>query len=173
MTSEERRALSDLMIRLADGDRAACDPLFALLWPLIFSFANKLLAGHADAADAAQRALLRIYARATEFDRDRDALAWALGITRWECRTVARAAERRCEDSIVSDPRVDMRSPESVLLETELLSLFENDLSQLAARDREALGLDASPNPGGPAERKRKQRALARLRLIWRKHDRD
>jgi RNA polymerase sigma factor (sigma-70 family) len=173
MTREERQVLTDLMVRLADGDRGACDPLFALLWPLVFSFANKLLAGHADAADAAQRALLRIYARTSEFDRDRDALAWALGITRWECRTIARSGARRREDALADDPGSDMRSPESALLERELLSLFEEGLSQLTAADRKALGLGVAPSPRGPAERKRKQRALARLRLIWRKHERD
>jgi RNA polymerase sigma factor (sigma-70 family) len=173
MTRAERKALSELMTRLADGDREACDPLFSMLWPLVSSFANKLLDGHADADDAAQRALLSIYSRATEFDRERDALGWALGITRWECRTVTRSVERRREDPIDQDPRVDAISPEAVLLEAELMSLFEEDLSQLTASDREALGLDPSSDPRHPAERKRKQRALERLRSIWRKHDRD
>jgi RNA polymerase sigma factor (sigma-70 family) len=173
MTRAERKALSDLMTRLADGDREVCDPLFALLWPLVQAFANKLLDGHADAADAAQRALLSIYSRAIEFDRDGDALAWALGITRWECRTVIRSAERRREDPLDQDPRADLISPELVLLENELMSLFEDDLTQLTVREREALGLVSSSDPRGPADRKRKQRALERLRSIWRKHDRD
>ena len=94
-------------------------------------------------------------------------------MTRWECRTVARSTTRRREDPLDEDPLADTNSPESALIENQLLSLYEEGLSQLSTRDREALGLDVPPSPRGPAERKRKQRALARLRLIWRKHERD
>src|SRR5439155_540588 len=85
----ERAELRRLMQRLADGDRGAFSPAFALLWPRLRAFAVRYV-GAADGEDAAQAALLRVFSRAGEYDADRDALAWALGIAAWECRTLRR-----------------------------------------------------------------------------------
>ena len=75
----ERAELRRLMARLADGDRAAFGPAFALLWPRLRAFAARYVAV-ADAEDAAQAALLRVFSRASEYDPERDALAWALTV---------------------------------------------------------------------------------------------
>ena len=79
MEGGERAELRRLMQRLADGDRGAFSPAFALLWPRLRAFAVRYV-GAADGEDAAQAALLRVFSRAGEYDGDRDALAWALGI---------------------------------------------------------------------------------------------
>ena len=70
-----RAELQGDLSRLADGDRAAFDPVFARLWPVLRDLAQRHLPA-ADAEDAAQRALLRLFERASEFDPGRDALAW-------------------------------------------------------------------------------------------------
>src|SRR5207245_9364399 len=88
----ERAELRRLMVRLADGDRAAFRPAFALLWPRLRAFAARCVAA-ADAEDVAQAALLRVFSRASEYDAERDALAWALGIAAWACgRCVGRGS---------------------------------------------------------------------------------
>jgi len=78
-----RRRLHEDLTRLADGDREAFHPVFALLLPLLRRFASRSLPSH-EAEDAAQEALVKIYSRAHEFDSSRDGLSWALGITAYE-----------------------------------------------------------------------------------------
>ena len=62
------------MARLADGDREAFPPVFAVLGPLLRRFAARELRG-LDAEDVAQEALLKVFAHAAAFDRERDALS--------------------------------------------------------------------------------------------------
>jgi DNA-directed RNA polymerase specialized sigma24 family protein len=97
MNSDERSELSDLLARLADGDRDAFGPAFTRLWPRVRDLAGRILKSDHDADDAAQRAMLAVFSRASEYDRQRDGLAWSLGITWWECRTLLRASARRRE----------------------------------------------------------------------------
>ncbi len=170
MDSAERRELSRWMARLADGDREAFTPLFDRLWPLLRVFTTRALRHAADADDVAQRALVSVFARASAYDRDRDALAWALGIAAWECRTLRRAQSRRREQPLAPchDAPTTAASPEQRLLDDELASAFAAVVGSLASADRIALGLDDDARgPASPALRKRKQRALLRLRALW------
>ena len=188
----ERAELRRLMERLADGDRAAFGPAFAMLWPQLRAFAARLL-GAADGEDAAQAALLRIFSRASEYDRSRDALAWALGIAAWECRTLRRRRERRREvspgavepvwaaegaaagapQSAASPPPFAAQpspSPEEALIERDLREAASEILGTLRPIDVETILAIASgerPVPGATF-RKRVERALARFRLAWR-----
>ena len=160
----DRAALQSDLVRLADGDRDAFHPVFERLWPLLRAFCARHLPP-ADAADAAQDALLRVFFRAAEFDRERDALAWALGIAAWQVRTVRRRRERRREAPAEAAPVTADRAPTP----EELLQARELDevLDQLSAQDAQALRTwsrgERLPLP--PATfRKRVERALARLR---------
>ena len=49
---------------------------------------KSLLKNEADAADAAQEAMQKVFTRAHQYDPTRHALPWALAIAAWECRTV-------------------------------------------------------------------------------------
>ena len=174
MAGGERAELRRLMQRLADGDRSAFPPAFALLWPRLRAFAVRYV-GAADGEDAAQAALLRVFSRAGEYDADRDALAWALGIAAWECRTLRRQRERRREEPVPAPERADVRaSPEEVAIERDLSAAAEAVLGSLRPMDLETIMAMA----GGPRAvqgatfRKRLARALARFRLAWRtRHD--
>src|SRR5258708_32230024 len=120
------------MWRLADGDRTAFGPVFALLWPQVRAFAARLV-GPADGEDAAQSALLKIFSRASEYDRARDALPWALGIAAWECRTLRRRRERRREQSAPAPERAaeGALSPEEAVPERELRAAAEGGVGTL------------------------------------------
>jgi RNA polymerase sigma-70 factor (ECF subfamily) len=169
----ERAELRRLMERLADGDRAAFGPAFAMLWPQLRAFAGRLV-GATDGEDAAQVALLRIFARASEYDRSRDALAWALGIAAWECRTLRRKRERRREGSALA-PAVDGAaaagpSPEETLIDGDLRAAAAEVLGTLRPLDVETiLAIAGGERPvEGATFRKRVERAMARFRLAWR-----
>src|SRR5213594_3974224 len=95
----DRATLSELqrqMERLADGDRAAFHPVFAILWPLLRRFAARHLRPE-EAEETAQEVLVKVFFRAAEFDPSRNALAWALGIAAFEIKTVRRRRLRRRE----------------------------------------------------------------------------
>lgn len=163
------------MVRLADGDRDAFEPLYDALWPLLLRFARRALAGSPDAEDAAQGALMKVFARACEFDPDRDALSWALGIVAYECRTLRKKAHRRREDT--ADPETWASQPaaeptaEDSLIARDLSAAAEQILGTLRPEDAETLHLVAAgERPEGvaaPTFRKRVERALSRLRAAW------
>jgi RNA polymerase sigma factor (sigma-70 family) len=163
------------MVRLADGDRDAFDPLYDVLWPVFLRFARRALAGSPDAEDAAQGALMKVFSRACELDPDRDALSWALGIVAYECRTLRKKAHRRRED--MADPETWASRPatgltaEDALIARDLEDAAEQILGTLRPEDAETLRLVAGgERPEGvaaPTFRKRVERALSRLRTAW------
>ena len=97
MDRVRREALQRDLVRLAEGDREAFHPVFVCLWPLLRGFAGRYLPAP-DAEDAAQEALVKVFARAAVFDTRRDALSWTLGIAAYEIKTVRRRQQRRRED---------------------------------------------------------------------------
>jgi RNA polymerase sigma-70 factor (ECF subfamily) len=168
----ERERLQALMVRLADGDRAAFAPLHATVGPLVRRFAARALAGSADADDAAQVALLKIFSRASEFDAERDALAWVLGVVAFECRTFRQRRRRMRESAVTVVPDVasDAPDPETLAIERDLGEAAEQVLGTLRPMDIETLRLAAAGcRPAHPSAtfRKRLERALARFRAAW------
>jgi RNA polymerase sigma-70 factor (ECF subfamily) len=164
----DRAELSRLLARLKDGDRAAFDPAFALLWPLVRAFAERWL-GPADGEDAAQAALLSVFARASEFEPGRDGAAWAVGIAAWECRTLRRKHQRRREEQGAPCERPSPQpSPEEAASAGELRDAVQEVLGDLRPLDVETLLAAARGSTGGATFRKRLSRAIARFRIAWR-----
>src|SRR5258706_10316101 len=123
------------MSAAADGDRAAIDPLFQALWPALTGYATRFLGDRALAEDTAQDAIIKLFGQLDRYDRERDALTWALSHTTWACRTLRRRAQRRAEDSRVPD-----RAAEPVgFEERDLVRAALEAVSTLPARDIEIL----------------------------------
>src|SRR6478735_7020230 len=93
----QNEPLDALMARLATGDRSVFAQVFDLLWPKVHRFCLGILKHDADASDAAQEAMQKILERASDYDRNRPALPWALTIAAWECKTLQRQRGRRRE----------------------------------------------------------------------------
>jgi RNA polymerase sigma-70 factor (ECF subfamily) len=173
---QQRLELQRCLARLADGDRAAFRPVFELAWPRVRQLAARLLPDGSDADDAAQLALLKVFERASEYDRARDALAWIVAIAGWECLTARRRRSRRREAAgDVLAALVDGRpGAEEQLLAAELEAAAVTVLGQLRAEDRTTLRLalfGEGERTVKPATfRKRMERALGRLRAAWRDH---
>ncbi len=161
------------MVRLADGDRSAGPIVFSLVWPQLTRFALRSLGNEADAHDAAQLGLEKIFAQVATYDRNRSALAWCLAVVSWECRTMLRKRHRRREASLV-DATADVDpapTPEERIIDAATLAALRAALEQLPPGDRETLEDAYFRELAGaktPAVRKRKERALERLRSIWR-----
>src|SRR5262245_39702066 len=94
----DRAQLDRWMAAAAEGDRAAIDPLFHALWPIVAGYTARMLGDRALGEDCAQDALVRLFGQLERYDRSRDALTWALTIATWQCRTARRRAQRRRED---------------------------------------------------------------------------
>lgn len=177
MEAGERAALQRDLTALARGERAAFDPVFRRLWPLLRGFAGRCLPT-GEAEDAAQEALLRVFSRASEFDPRRDALSWVLGVAAWQVRTVrTRARRRREEPSETMPERADATpSPEAAAMAREAGAALDRALAELSPSDAATLVAFARgehPDLPGSTFRKRVERALARLRARWRMdHDR-
>jgi RNA polymerase sigma-70 factor (ECF subfamily) len=176
-TSGDPAELDLSMARLADGDRSVFPQVFARLWPPIRRLCWSLLQNEADAADAAQEALQKILERApADYDRSRPALPWALAIAGWECRTLLRKRQRRREvpEQERPEPAAD---PELRFVQQDLSRAALEALGSLSEADRETLVATfweeaaAAPEavPAAATVRKRRQRALARLRDSFRR----
>jgi len=159
------------MIRLADGDRAAFAPAFQALWPIVSRFAVRALPGSADAEDAAQTALLKVFMNASQLDPDRDALTWVLGITAYECKSARKKQQRRREvdpAALTHVTTADNQERDIVMRDLEAAALAV--MGTLGPSDIETLHVMIEGGPravSGATFRKRLQRALERLRAAW------
>ncbi len=167
MDSLARAQLNVSLARLAGGDRSAQRPVFELVWPVLRDFSRRVLVEPADAEDAAQRAVIRLFEQACAYDVDRDALTWALEIALWECRTTLkkRSRSQEAELSVSALAVADAApGPEAAAARAELEAALAGTLAAMSQTDRAALleGLT------GATWRKRRERALGRLKMLWR-----
>jgi RNA polymerase sigma-70 factor (ECF subfamily) len=169
--------LDQQMTLLADGDRSTIEPLFRALWPVVHSYCRRALGSCADADDAAQQAMEKVFAEAGRYDRTRRALPWVITIAVWECRSVRRRRQRGRTVSLdaAEHARSPSVSPEEAAVDRDLLDGALVAFEGLAASDRDVLRLafeqeiEAPIAVSGATLRKRRQRALGKLRDGWRK----
>jgi RNA polymerase sigma-70 factor (ECF subfamily) len=174
MDAVRRKAIHDAMVRLADGDRSAMNLLVSELWPVILAFAKRGLGHEQDAEDVAQEVFLRICSRISDFETTRDGLSWAFGIAGYEIMTQRKHRGRKREllGSHGTDLWVDPgASQEDILIRTELAEAMTYVVGAMSDDDRASLGIDGRAVGELPSAtlRKRRQRALDRLRMAWRK----
>jgi DNA-directed RNA polymerase specialized sigma24 family protein len=170
MTPAERRSLHDAMVRFADGERAAFDVVFTGLWPLVLAVASRGLPDPRDAEDAAQTALLKVFARIVDLDRGRDGVAWAVTVTAWEVRTLRKRRTRSREGPLDGVDAKDADDPEATAVGRDLLAAVSTLVGDLSPLDQAALASAfADEENSDGTMRKRRQRALARLRDAWRR----
>lgn len=177
MTSmDELELLDRQMGLLADGDRSVVGPLFRTLWPAIHAYCERALGSGADADDAAQQAMEKVFQEAARYDRTRRALPWAMAISLWECRTVRRRNQRARAVGVDTLPDVpsSAMTPEDAAIHAQLVADARALFATLSPTDRESLEetfaeeVEGRISISGPTLRKRRERALRRLREAWR-----
>jgi RNA polymerase sigma-70 factor (ECF subfamily) len=165
-------ALDALMARLADGDRSVFDEVFRRLWPPTLRLCSSLVRDEDDGADAAQQAMVKILERASDYDQKRPALPWALAIAAWECRSLNRWRDRRREAPDEAVERASGGAGEDDLVNRDLLRAALASLGELSELDKETLLAtfwDEGSSASGATLRKRRERALARLKASFRR----
>ena len=177
MDRQRRLELQRGLARLAKGDRAAFRLVFDLAWPAARAISGRLLSHGADADDAAQVALLKVFERCSEYQPERDALSWIVAIVSYECMSIRKKQSRRRELACASSSVnvVDGgASPEELAIAADLEDAALDVLGQLSPQDRETLRAAWSGESASGARpatfRKRLERALCRLRAAWRNH---
>jgi RNA polymerase sigma factor (sigma-70 family) len=171
LAPELRRELDTLFVRLADGERGAIDPAYRVLWPALRAFVGRALgpAREHEADDVTQASLLKLFAQASRYDPARDAYAWALALTSWELRSAQTRARR--DRSAPLDTALDLASgqasPEDAALHASELSHLRDAIALLPPADREVIEqVLAESHPSDATFRKRRERAMARLRAF-------
>jgi DNA-directed RNA polymerase specialized sigma24 family protein len=169
-----RSEADEAMARLADGDRRALRLVHDAVRPSMLEAARRILGPGPDAEDATQNALHKLFAQAADFDRARRVVPWAVTLAVFEARTLRRQHQRRKVDALDTGRFAALASggeaaPE-LLEAAEIVRLVEGLVGALSEADRATLGdvLAENEEGRGPAFRKRKQRALERLREAWR-----
>jgi RNA polymerase sigma-70 factor (ECF subfamily) len=165
--------LDALMARLAEGDRSAFEPLFRALHPRALRLARAKLDA-ASAGDVAQSALLKVFARASEFTPGRPVLPWFYAVLANEVRSHQRKQRRLVASDAIELTADDL---EAQLLERELSRALERAIEQLDREAAEAihamLERGERPQIDPVVFRKRVSRAYARLRLLFGGHHAD
>jgi RNA polymerase sigma-70 factor (ECF subfamily) len=164
--------LNALMARLADGDRAAFTGVFQTLWSPILRLCSSMLKNEADAKDAAQQAMEKILSRASDYDSARPALPWALALGAWECRTILRSRFRRREVGDEAAHEQTTAASEDDVIQKDLIEAALGAMGRLSDSDKETLLAtfwEEGASVKGPTLRKRRERALERLRSTFRR----
>jgi RNA polymerase sigma-70 factor, ECF subfamily len=164
--------LEALMLRLAAGDRTAFDPLYDALSPLVQRLTTRMMRGAPEAEDAAQEAMTKVFARASQFEQGRSATTWVLAITAYECRTLLQRQRRKREDGSPVESLIDANvgSPEAAAIARDFQAAAREVLGTLRATDIATLEASARgerPDLPQATFRKRLERALARFRAAW------
>jgi RNA polymerase sigma-70 factor (ECF subfamily) len=145
--------------------------VYQALWPVLRTFVGRQLP-MPESEDAAQEALLKVFARASDFDPERDAVTWALGIAAFEVRTARKRRLRRRENLVaLAPPNKDAPSTEQAVIDRDLEAALLEILGALRPSDVETIQAvlsGRSPPIPRATFRKRLERALNRLRLAWR-----
>lgn len=165
MRPDERAALHDLLVRGADGDRAALEAAFARARPLVLDLCRRVL-GDLNAEDAAQDALIKLFHHMHAYDRTRDPVPWVLAFATNACRTQRRQRDRRREQPDPPEQR-SSEDAEGALLEAELRAAVQATMGALSPLDAETLALAMGERPRDATYRKRLERAMTRFRAIW------
>ena len=164
--------LDALMSRLSRGDRSAFEPLYGALRPRALRLARARLGVDA-APDVAQAAMLKVFARASDFTPGRPCLPWFYAVVANEIRAGRRGIHETREPQ--ASDWVDENDGETQLAARELeraLELAVDSLDETSANAVAAM-LGRGPRPRVTAQtfRKRLSRAYCRLRLLLGDHD--
>ncbi len=135
--------LTDLLMAVAKGDRAALRAIYVRQSTRLFGVAMAILRDRAAASDVLQEAFLKVWERARQFDPARgNAEAWLGSIVRHAALDVARVRGREMptDDPTLGDTAIDPDALDA-LLASESGKRLRACLAQLEPKNRRGIVL--------------------------------
>lgn len=152
------------MARLRAGDRRELALVANALDAPVRALTRKMLGPGPSADDAAQEALMKVFASLDRYEAGKDPVAWALAIAGWECRTVRRRASRARTERSDTEHASPVASPEEAAEAEELRAAITEIRTALSPIDKETLDAVLAETGEGATFRKRKERLFDRMR---------
>jgi len=162
------------MMRLKEGDRSAIQEVYSLVWKPVCSFVSRWVSDSSAVEDIAQQSLIKLYEQAPNYNPEKNPWAWLMTIAYWEIKSEIRNAHRKGKwqaHSFVDHHSSPQANPELSFLEREYKQSVEHAIQHLSAKEREAILQSLKKTPLSSTQRKRKERALAKLRKFIKKAD--
>jgi len=135
--------LTDLLVKVANGDRAALRAIYVRQSTRLFGVAMAILRDRTAAADVLQDAFLKLWERARQFDPARgNAEAWIAAIVRYGALDIARTRGRETpsDDPNLGDAAIDPDALDA-LLASESGKRLRDCLARLDPRNRQGIVL--------------------------------
>jgi RNA polymerase sigma-70 factor (ECF subfamily) len=135
--------LTDLLLKVAKGDRAALRAIYVRQSTRLFGVAMAILRDRTAAADVLQDAFLKLWERARQFDPARgNAEAWIAAIVRYAALDVARVRGRELptDDPHLGEAAIDPDALDA-LLASEAGKRLRDCLARLDSRNRQGIVL--------------------------------
>lgn len=142
--------------------RAVTPPVRALCERMLGTRASPT----AEVSDVVQEVVIDLFRRAPDFDREGDALAWAMTIAAWHCRTERRRRSRARTSALEGEPAAPHVDVEDALDDRRIVEALEQACAGLSDKDREVLDAMLGGAPLDAALRKRKERMIVKLRRL-------
>lgn len=133
--------LTDLLVKVANGDKAALRAIYVRQSTRLFGIAMAILRDRTIAADVLQDAFLKVWSRASQFDASRgNAEVWIASIVRYAALDVARTRGREIpsDDPNLGDGAIDPDALDN-LLASEAGKRLRECLSRLEPRNRQGI----------------------------------
>lgn len=133
--------LTDLLVKVANGDRAALRAIYVRQSTRLFGVAMAILRDRTAAADVLQDAFLKLWERARQFDAARgNAEAWIAAIVRYAALDIARTRGRETpsDDPNLGDTAIDPDALDA-LLASESGKRLRDCLGRLEAKNRQGI----------------------------------
>ncbi|MCX6623240.1 MAG: sigma-70 family RNA polymerase sigma factor [Acidobacteria bacterium] len=124
---------------ITEASKIPLETLLGRFAPVVLRLSRRLLGNPADAEDAAQEVLLRLYRNRGQLDAARDPSAWVYRVTVNVCRDALR--RRRKTEPIDEARLAGPGTPEQLLQEDQRIRQIERALARLPEKERAALVL--------------------------------
>ena len=135
-------ALSELIRRVASGDKRAFHRVYSVMMPKLYARALRILRQPSLAADATHEAFLQVWRNADRFDEARGhPEAWLISLLRYRALDILQSRRREAKMDEIPEPVDESLDGLGLLIKTQDVSILQMCLSQLEASRRRLLML--------------------------------
>jgi len=141
-TAIQQTADADLIERIASGDRAAMQVVYARHRIRVYRFVLRIVANHAVAEDLVSDVFLEVWRNADRFQGRSAVTTWLLAIARFRALTaLRRTMHQELDDDLADSVEDPCDNPEMATQKQDRSEILRECLSELSANHREIIDL--------------------------------